>query len=99
MNGVYENAASLQELHFHDLRGTAITVLAEQGCTGMRCLRHQFIEPLQKFAVFHRASSLLAGEPSVPANCGENLRTGQTEPTMMPAYAKYTKSQNGGAEA
>ncbi len=28
-----KNAAGLQELHFHDLRGTAITVLAEQGCT------------------------------------------------------------------
>jgi integrase len=29
----YKNAAGLHELHFHDLRGTAITVLAEQGCT------------------------------------------------------------------
>jgi integrase len=28
-----KNAAGLLDLHFHDLRGTAITVLAENGCT------------------------------------------------------------------
>jgi integrase len=28
-----KNKAGLNHLHFHDLRGTAITVLAEQGCT------------------------------------------------------------------
>jgi integrase len=28
-----KNEAGLHQLHFHDLRGTAITVLAEQGCT------------------------------------------------------------------
>ena len=28
-----KNAAGLIDLHFHDLRGTAITVLAENGCT------------------------------------------------------------------
>jgi integrase len=28
-----KNSASLSHLHFHDLRGTAITVLAENGCT------------------------------------------------------------------
>jgi integrase len=28
-----KNMAGLSHLHFHDIRGTAITVLAEQGCT------------------------------------------------------------------
>ncbi len=31
-----KNAAGLNELHFHDLRGTAVTVLAEHGCTEMQ---------------------------------------------------------------
>ena len=28
-----EKAAGITDLHFHDLRGTAITMLAEAGCT------------------------------------------------------------------
>ncbi len=28
--------AGLTDLHFHDLRGTAVTVLAEEGCTDMQ---------------------------------------------------------------
>jgi integrase len=31
-----KNEAGLTELHFHDLRGTAVTVLAEHGCTEMQ---------------------------------------------------------------
>lgn len=31
--GIEKNAAGLTDLHFHDLRGTAITVLAENDCT------------------------------------------------------------------
>jgi integrase len=27
------NAAGIKDLHFHDLRGTAVTMLAEAGCT------------------------------------------------------------------
>lgn len=29
-----KNQAGLRDLHFHDLRGTAVTILAENGCTG-----------------------------------------------------------------
>ena len=31
-----KNDAGLTHLHFHDLRGTAVTVLAEEGCTDMQ---------------------------------------------------------------
>lgn len=31
-----KNAAGLTDLHFHDLRGTAVTVLAEEGCTDLQ---------------------------------------------------------------
>ena len=31
-----KNDAGLTDLHFHDLRGTAVTVLAEEGCTDMQ---------------------------------------------------------------
>ena len=31
-----KNEAGLAHLHFHDLRGTAVTVLAQEGCTDMQ---------------------------------------------------------------
>jgi integrase len=34
-------AAGIVDLHFHDLRGTAVTMLAEAGCTGPESRRSQ----------------------------------------------------------
>jgi integrase len=31
-----KNESGLKHLHFHDLRGTAVTVLAQEGCTDMQ---------------------------------------------------------------
>src|SRR5208283_1452620 len=44
----------------------------------VRQFRHQFIEPLQKLAMLHRAPSCRIRTPRMPSDCGKNLRKTQT---------------------
>src|SRR5271157_3548940 len=44
----------------------------------VRQFRHQFIKPLQKLAMLHRAPSRRIRAPRMPSDCGRNLRTTQT---------------------
>src|SRR5512144_1969260 len=44
----------------------------------VRQFRNQFIEPLQKLAMLHRAPSCRIRTRRMPSDCGGNLRTAQT---------------------
>ena len=52
----------------------------------VRQFRNQFIEPLHKFAMLHRAPSCRIRTPRMPSDCGRNLRRTQTAPKNIDHY-------------
>src|SRR5271166_2503627 len=63
----------------------------------VRQFRNQFIEPLQKLAMLHRASSCRIRTPRMPSDCG-NLRTTQTALSGLKGFCYYCDGTMGSAQ-